>query len=93
VFLKAAYSLARALVIGLQRERGECEADLQVINTALLEIKKKAQGIEEIMTSAQGGQNAGEPILSRARIVRDSLLREVEILEDQFAELRGRVAA
>jgi hypothetical protein len=93
VYLKAAYSLARALIIARNRETVETKADLELIDTALLEINRKAHSLDEVMTSAQTVQNAGERIFTRIRIVKESLLKEVEKLQDQLAALRPRGAA
>ena len=93
VYLKAAYSLGRALVIAENRGTGEMKADFAVIDAALLEISRKAQSLDEIGAAAQTIQNAGDRIMTRARIVKDSLLKEVDRLMEQMAALRDCATA
>ena len=89
VFLKAAYSVARALVIARKRDASRSQADFSAIDDALLDIKRNAESLDQITTSAQTVKNAGHKIEERVRIVRGALLSHVEQLQGHVEALRA----
>jgi hypothetical protein len=53
IYLRAAYSVGRALLVARAREASEATADFELIDSALLEITRKAETLDEVATSAQ----------------------------------------
>ncbi len=88
LFLKAAYSVGRALVVARGRAAAELEADFGEIDAALAEIGQRAGSLEDICTATKTITNANEKIATRARVVRDALVREVFRLQEHVEALR-----
>lgn len=90
VYLSAALMTARALSIrsasGDDGRRGlVSEEDLKVIEKALLEIEKRASGLDEIVKYAQTVSNAAEKIMDRARLTRKGIDKELSNLNNVLA--------
>jgi hypothetical protein len=90
LFLKAAYSVARALVVARGRAAAEVEADFSEIDAAVAEIGQRAESLDEICSLTKTITNANEKIATRARAVREALLREVLRLQEHLEALRRR---
>src|SRR5439155_25440272 len=88
LYLKTAYSLARALVVAHGRAVAETEANFTEIDSALLEIGRQAESLEQITDATRTITNANEKIATRARVVRDALAREVLRLQAHPEGLR-----
>ena len=90
LYLKTAYSLARALVVAHGRAVAETEANFTEIDAALLEIGRQAESLDQISDATRTITNANEKIATRARVVRDALAREVLRLQAHLEGLRRR---
>lgn len=92
VFLKAGLMVTRALCIRASRQSEAQAADFEAMDGAILEIKKRAEGLDEIRKSAETIQSASGKILERVRINREALDRQVEILRDKMIDLKQQSA-
>ena len=88
IYLKAAYSVARALVVAQTKRRDRAEADFTVIDAALVEISRNAESLEEILEATRTVTNANERIAQRARLAKERLLKEIDRLEEHIQALR-----
>lgn len=88
VYVKAAYSTARALSL---REAAETEGlsdALETAERAIRAIEKEAGYLEEITKAAETSKGAAEKILGRVGKMKASLEKQVEELDEAVAELR-----
>src|SRR5262249_30490041 len=84
VFLKAAYTVARALVIARKRDAATSAVDFAAIDGALLDIKRHTEALDEIRTWAQTVKSAGQKIEERIRVARTALLAQIEDLQNRL---------
>ncbi len=89
VYLKAGLMTARALTIRRTRRTENQTADFEAINEAILEIKRRSDGLDEVRKSAETIQSASGKILDRIRINREALDRQVEILREKTDDLKA----
>jgi hypothetical protein len=87
--LKIALALARALCIRVEKKNEAQAADFEVIAQAVLEIEKQSQALGEVTKSAETIQSGADKILERVRKTRNSLERQVEILNERIGDLKG----
>lgn len=93
VFLFGGILVTRALCVRARTNRDALEADLEAVETAILEIEKQAKGLDEISTLTGTIRGNAEKVLKRCSIVREALQREIETLRDKldgFRESEGR---
>lgn len=88
VYLKAGILTARALCVRASRSREAQAADFEAIDRAVLDIEKRASNMEKISTAAERIKSSSEDILSRVRIDRESLERQLAILREKLGDLR-----
>lgn len=88
VYLRAALIIARALCIRSGQQSQAQTEDFEAIERAILDIEKRAKNLEEISTSAQTIHSASDKILTRARIDRQELTKQVECLREHLAALK-----
>ena len=88
IYLRAAFSLARALCVRDTRLNDSTEADFTELDRAILEIEKRAGGLSDIETWTKTIQSNAEKVLTRISTSRKSLLRQVEVLGERTADLR-----
>jgi hypothetical protein len=81
IYVKAAYSLARALVIRENHESVETDQALRAINVATRAIEKQLAHLDDIRKWAQTVRNNGDNIASRAERMRDELAKEIDVLD------------
>lgn len=91
VFLKAALSLAKALCVRIGRQRENQAADFEALDRAILEIEKQTGKLGDIESCAEKIVKSGEDILSRIRISRKSLLRQIDVLQDKTTDLKQAI--
>lgn len=89
LYLRLAYSVARALVVAEARTAAKAQADFAVIDSVLIDVRKKVESLEEVTTWAQTIKNSSEKIEVRIRSVREALSSQVERLRDQLEALRN----
>lgn len=91
-FLLAAIEIARACVVEQHRGDDAEEIDLDAIDRAVNEIEKRAEGLDRIRKPAETIRSSSETILERVRIDQQALERQVLLLRQKLAALRGGAA-
>jgi hypothetical protein len=88
-FLLAAVELARFMCFCHQRRLDSEAADFIAIETAILDIEKRAKNLDAVCRHAKTVQIAGGKIRKRAEIDRKSLDKQVKLLRAKVADLRS----
>ena len=88
VYLVAALSVAKALSVGSAADRETAGVDVEGLDKAVREVERQANGLDEIIKSAQAIDGHVTKILDRARVMRNGLHRQVGILDEQVGGLR-----
>jgi hypothetical protein len=86
--LKIALTLARALCVRVEQTNQAHDEDFQEITKAILEIEKQSEHLSEVTRSAETIQSGSEKILERVRKTRNSLERQVEILQTRIGQFK-----
>lgn len=89
LYVRAAYSVARALVIRETHESAESEAAVAAIEKATLAIEKQLEHLGQIKTWADTVKNNGEKISERARKLQETLSEQVQTLNNQIQALKS----
>ncbi len=88
LFVRAAYSVARALAIREGQTSSKAMEVIQEIDRATRAVEKQIQYIDEIKTWADTVTKGGEKIKDRSDRMKADLLKEVQRLDAQVAALR-----
>lgn len=88
VWLKAALMVATALSVKAAAHDKADAASFETIDKAMARIRKAIEGFEEMNTSASTIKNAAEKILTRARIMQESLTPQIEAILDEVTKLK-----
>ncbi|MCZ2074599.1 MAG: hypothetical protein LC130_06305 [Bryobacterales bacterium] len=88
LFIKAAMSVARALVIRENHESVETEHAISAIEVATRTIEKQLDHLDQIKTWAETVKNNGEKIADRAGRMRGDLAKEIESLDRHAQALK-----
>lgn len=91
LYLHAGLELARALCIRAGRQSEAQAADFSAIDAAILEIEKKSNGLDEITKWSETIRNNSEKIIDHVRKARNSLERQVDVLQGRILDLRQSV--
>lgn len=91
VWIEAALTLARALLVRSAREREGRETDLAELNRSILEIEKQSNGLDDIDKFATTIQNSSEKILHKVGVAKRKLLRQVRVLRELLEDLERDV--
>lgn len=86
--IKAAYSVARALVIREIHESLESEEAIKAIDLATRSIEKQLEHLDQIKTWAETAKTNGGKIAERALKMRGDLAAEVEALDKHLMAIR-----
>jgi uncharacterized sporulation protein YeaH/YhbH (DUF444 family) len=86
--LKVGLTLARALCIRVETLSQSQDEDFEAIQKAVLEIEKQSQFLGEVTTSAETIKSGADKVLDRVRKTRNSLERQVEILQSRIGDLK-----
>jgi hypothetical protein len=86
--LKIGLTLARALCIRVEQIAQAHDEDFEAITRAILEIEKQSQNLAEVTKSAETIKSGADKILERVRKTRNSLERQVEILQSRIGDLK-----
>lgn len=86
--LKVGLTLARALCIRVEQMSQAQSKDFEAITKAILEIEKQSQFLGDVSTSAESIKKGADAVLERVRKTRNSLERQVEILQSHIGDLR-----
>ena len=92
VFLEAALSIAKALCVRSKSANDQVGADIDTLDTAIREIERQANGLEEITKSATAIESHTGKILDRARIMRNGLDRQISVLDETVGALRDLIS-
>ncbi len=90
--VKAAFSVARALVIRETHEASESEQALNAIELSTRAVEKQIEHLAQIKTWADTIKSNGDKIADRAEKMQKALLKEVEELDRQLAGLKANQA-
>ena len=93
VFLSAGLSVARALCLRPTSHSEEVDADFEALEKAILEVGRQADGLDEITRSSETIRSSNDKIVNRARIVRESLSKQIGILNEKAAGLRETIGS
>ena len=93
VFIKAAYSVGRALVIRQKEVAAKAGEAAEQIDRAVRAVERHVKQLEEIETWAGTAKSSGEKILERAKRMREDLVAEVHRLDENLTALRSEGAA
>jgi hypothetical protein len=89
IFVRAAYTVARALVIRESHESAECGAALKAIESATRVIETQIKHVADVKTWADTIRNNGEKIADRAGKMQDALRAQVDELDRQLGALKS----
>jgi len=89
LFVKTAYSVARALVVRESHDSAESEAAVGAIESATRRIESLIKHAGEIKTLAETVKGHGEKIVDRAGKIHEGLQKQVEELDRQVAALKA----
>jgi hypothetical protein len=88
LYVRAAYSVARALVIREAHESAESEAAVATIEKATLAIEKQLEHLGQIKTWADTVKSNDEKISERAGKLQETLADQIETLNHQIKALK-----
>jgi hypothetical protein len=88
LYVKAALSVARALVIRETHESAESEQALKAIELSTRAVEKQIEHLAQIKTWAETVKSNGEKIADRAGRMNEVLVQAVEELDRQLAALK-----
>jgi hypothetical protein len=86
LFVKVAFTLAKALCVSDQRKNAEEAADLAAMVDGVQEIENRVKDLDQIQRSATTIKNGAETILKHELKLRNTI-------EEQVEELRSRISA
>ncbi len=93
IYFKVGLTLARALCIRVERLNESQDEDFEAVTKAILEIEKQSQFLSEVTTSAETIKSGANNVLERVRKTRNSLERQVEILQARIGDLKQSASA
>jgi hypothetical protein len=85
VFLRAAVSLARAMVVADRRAKDSTAADFTEMENAVNAILRDAELLGEIQTMATTVKNNGEKIVKKTERLRSGIETQIERLQEHLA--------
>ena len=89
LYLKTGLTLARYLCVRAGGHSEARAADFQALDSAVLEIEKRAENLGKIQTAAETIGKQSEKILSTVETSRKSIRRQVEILREKLGDLKN----
>ena len=93
IIMDCALTVAKALSTRARQYSATQSVDFEAIESAVREIERQSNSLEEITTSAETIKRGSDRILDRARIVRDGLARQVILLDEKLEDLRDIVGS
>jgi hypothetical protein len=88
VYVKAAYSVARALSIRVRKDVSQTQDSLRGLEQAARAVEKQVQHLDQIKTWSETIKGHGEKIGERVAKMKVELLRETERLDREVAALK-----
>jgi len=89
VFLKAAVSLARLMVVREQSASEHVEADIDAMESAISAITRDVASLEEISGWANTVKNSGEKIFNKVATLRKRIELQISTLTEHVQGLRN----
>jgi hypothetical protein len=89
IYLSAGLSVAKALCTKAQAHREATEVDLKPIESAIRDIEKQINGLDEINKFTETIESNSSKILYRVKIMKKNLQTQVSTLDDQINALRS----
>ncbi len=89
IFLKAAVSLARLMVVREQKASAQVEADIEAMESAISTIARDAASLEEICTWANTVKTNGEKIFNKVTALRKRIEVQISTLTEHVQCLRN----
>ncbi len=93
VALKAALSLAKALCTKQHGSDEEIDLDVDAIDTAMRDVEKQLEGLDEISRSANTISSSADKILKRAELMQKRLDKHVDALNAFISDVRRLIDA
>ena len=87
--LRAGLTLARALCVRGHNQQSAQAIDVGEMEKAILEVEKRAEQLDEIVTWTETIQKSSDKILKKIRITRKALDRQVEALREKTDNLKS----
>jgi hypothetical protein len=91
LYLHAGLEMSRALCLRIARQTAAQTADFTAIDAAILEVEKKSNSLDQITTWAETIRRNGDNIIDHIRKARNSLERQVSVLQEKVADLKQSV--
>jgi len=88
IVLKAGLSCAKALSVRAARRSATETASVQILDKAIGAIRKQMEGFDEIRTSATTVESAGKKIGSRAQIMQEQIIRQLDAFDHEFVKFK-----
>ncbi|MFO1154140.1 MAG: hypothetical protein U1E42_10845 [Rhodospirillales bacterium] len=88
IVLAAGLTVAKAISTRAATQRQAATADFDAIESAIRNIEKKAQDLDQISTWATTIRNNGETIVKKVGAMKTDLLRQVETLDERIRDLK-----
>ena len=93
IIMDCALTVAKALSTRARQYSATQSADFEAIESAVREIERQSNSLEEITTSAETIKKGSDRILDRARIVREGLAKQIIVLDEKLSDLRDLVGS
>jgi len=88
LYMKVAYSVAKALCIRTARDNATHAADFSEIDQAINEIEKRTSQLDDVETWSTTIVNNGEKILKKIKATRKSVTKQTELLREKTEAIR-----
>lgn len=92
IYLSAALSVARAICAQNQAQNETVTLDIESIESAIRDVEKQINGLDEIKQWSETIENNSNKILNRVRIMRNNLTTQVSVLDNSVSELRAVIS-
>jgi hypothetical protein len=87
VYLKAAVSLARLIVVQQRKTNDQAETDLRAMESSITAVTRELAGLDEIVTWATTAKNSGEKISAKANTLKRRIEEQLDALSTHISGL------
>lgn len=91
LYVKVAFTLAKALCVGEQRKHAEEAADLAEMERGVQAIENRVKDLDQIQKSATTIRNSADTILENERRFRKTIDEQLENLQERIGALKSLV--
>jgi hypothetical protein len=88
VYLKAAISLARLIVVQQRRTNDQAETDLKAMESSIAAVTRELAGLDEIATWATTAKNSGDKITNKANSLKRKIEEQIDNLSEHISGLQ-----